>query len=257
MTNEKIWEIALLQSSYDCNCDPCDFLKNENVITASKTNPKARKYLSLPFECDMVSYGSNIVAQTSERVREVVREYFKKYSAEHAFETPNIYVLDKMLLPYGLKSCFMAEYFLPDLDRLVELNCNYELKILYPRDFKNLYKPEWSNALCEKRKELDKIAVGAYDKEVLVGLAGASADCEDMYQIGVDVLPEYRKRGIASALTSRLALEILRLDKVPFYCCAWCNVKSARNAVRCGFSPAWVSLTARDINFVNKMNDID
>ena len=32
---------------------------------------------------------------------------------------------------------------------------------------------------------------------------------------------------------------------VPFYCCAWANVKSARNAWKSGFRPAWVQLTAK------------
>ena len=64
-------------------------------------------------------------------------------------------------------------------------------------DFKNLYLPEWSNALCEKRKELDILGVGAFDKEKLVGLAACSADGEKMWQIGIDVLPEYRNQGIA------------------------------------------------------------
>ena len=45
-------------------------------------------------------------------------------------------------------------------------------------DFQNLYLPEWSNALCEKRKHLDMLGVGAYDGETLVGLAGCSADCD-------------------------------------------------------------------------------
>ena len=84
--------------------------------------------------------------------------------------------------------------------------------------------------------------------------ARAKQYCEDMYQIGIDVLPEYRRQGIASALTSKLALEVLKLDKVPFYCTAWCNLKSARNAIKCGFAPAWVELTARDIDFVNEFN---
>ena len=101
---------------------------------------------------------------------------------------------------------------------------------------------------------LDMLAVGAYDNGELIGLAGCSADCEDMYQIGVDVLPAYRKKGVASALTSRLALETLKLGKVPFYCAAWCNVRSVRNAIRCGFKPAWVELTARDSAFVDEMN---
>ena len=75
-----------------------------------------------------------------------------------------------------------------------------------------------------------------------------------MYQIGVNVLPEYRQQGVASAITSRLALEILALDKVPFYCAAWCNIKSVRNAIKCGFRPAWVEVTAKDAPFVEQMN---
>lgn len=108
--------------------------------------------------------------------------------------------------------------------------------------------------LAQGQKELDVLAVGAYDNGKLIGLAGASADCESMYQIGVDVLPKYRKQGVASAITSRLALEILALDKVPFYCAAWSNIKSVRNAIKCGFRPAWVELTARDSKFTDKLN---
>ena len=100
------------------------------------------------------------------------------------------------------------------------------------------------------------LGVGAYDGGKLIGLAGCSADCEEMYQIGVDVLPEYRRMGVASAITSRLALEILALGKVPFYCAAWCNIKSVRNAIRCGFRPAWVEITAKDAAFVDSMNGV-
>lgn len=254
MTNKEIWETALLQSAYDFGCTPEDFVSDKNVVTVSRMHPKARKYLPLPFECDMVSYGNNIVAQASERLTETVREYINKYPCEHAFETPHIHALNDALVPYGLKVCFMAEYFLPDVNKLMALPCKYEMRVLHKADFSELYTAEWSNALCEKRKELDVLGVGAYDGEKLIGLAGCSADCEEMYQIGIDVLPEYRRQGVAAALTSRLALEILSLGKVPFYCAAWCNVKSIRNAVKCGFSPAWVELTARENSFVDEMN---
>lgn len=254
MTNQQIWQIALRQSAYDCNCAPEDFLTDRHIVTVSKKHEKARKYLPLPFACDMVSYGNNIVAQTSEELRDVVKSYIEKYELSHALETPNIHVLDDMLAPYGLKVCFLAEYFLPDVDILKPLPCRYELRILHQEDFGELYLPQWGNALCEKRRELDVLGVGAYDGGKLVGLAGCSADCEDMWQIGIDVLPEYRRRGIASALTSRLAVEILSRGKVPFYCTAWCNLKSARNAIKCGFRPAWVELTARENGFVDEMN---
>lgn len=254
MTNEDIWRIALQQSAYDCNCSPEDFLSAQNVVTISKKNPLARKYLDLPLGCDLVSYGTNIVAQASEEIAPLVRQYIDRYPVEHCFETPNLHVLDELLRPYGQTICFMAEYFLPDVDSVKEIPCGYELRVLHQEDFASLYLPKWSNALCEKRKHLDVLGVGAYDDGKLIGLAGCSADCEMMYQIGVDVLPEYRRKGIASALTSRLAVEILALDKVPFYCAAWCNIKSVRNAIRSGFRPAWVAMTAKDAEFVDSMN---
>ncbi len=254
LTNQDILEIALRQSAYDCNCSPKDFLAERNVVTVSQKHPLARKYLDLPLCCDLVSYGSNIVAQASEKIVPVVREFVDRYPVEHCFETPNMHVLNERLRPFGQKICFMAEYFLPDIDILKALPCDYEIQILQQEDFAELYLPQWSNALCEKRKNLDVLGMGAYDNGNLIGLAGCSADCEMMYQIGMDVLPEYRRRGIASALTSRLALEILALDKVPFYCAAWSNLKSVRNAIHCGFRPAWVEMTAKDISFVDEMN---
>lgn len=254
MTNQEILQIALQQSAYDSNCAPEDFLKTENIVVLSKENSRARKYLSLPLSCDLVSYGNNIVAQAQEELMPVVREYINAYPMEHCFETPNLHVLEDMLRPYGQQICFMAEYFLPDVDVLRPMPCGYELRILHQADFADLYLPQWSNALCAKRKHLDVLGVGAYDGDRLIGLAGCSADCDTMYQIGVDVLPEYRRQGIASALTSRLAIEILALGKVPFYCAAWCNIKSVRNAIRSGFRPAWVCMTAKSMDFVDEMN---
>ena len=254
MTNSEILNIALNQSAVDYGCTPEDFLHEQGTVMISRAHPRARKYLPLPFAFDMTSYGNCIVAQCREDLVPLAEEYIARYDVGHALETPHLQALDEMLAPHHLKTCFMAEYFLPDVDALKPLPCDYELRVLQQTDFAHLYKPEWSNALCEKRKELDVLGVGAYDGETLVGLAGCSADCEDMWQIGVDVLPGYRRKGIAAAVTSRLALEILARGKVPFYCAAWCNLKSVRNAIKCGFRPAWVTVTARDAAFVKNMN---
>ena len=254
LTNEEIRRIALEQSATDYGCLPEDFLGDRGKVVISRAHPQARKYLPLPFDFDMTSYGNCIVAQCREDLVPVAEAYLEKYDVAHALETPHLQALDDLLAPYGLRTCFMAEYFLPDVELLRELPCDYELRVLHQADFAALYKPQWSNALSEKRKELDVLGVGAYDGENLVGLAGCSADCETMWQIGVDVLPGYRRKGIAAALTSRLALEILARGKVPFYCAAWCNLKSVGNAIKCGFRPAWVTVTARDAAFVDKMN---
>ncbi|MBQ9195731.1 MAG: GNAT family N-acetyltransferase [Clostridia bacterium] len=253
-TNELIRRIAMEQSAVDANCDASDFCRKENVISLSKPSAAARKYLQLPHVCNLISYGNNIVAAVQEEYRELVSAYINAYPAEHCFETPNMHVLNDAFQQHGYRVCFMAEYFLPDLQALRELPCPYRTRLMHQSDFASLYTREWSNALCEKRKELDILGVGAYHGERLVGMAACSADCESMWQIGVDVLPEYRRQGIASALTSRLAIEILKRDKVPFYCCAWSNVKSARNAIKSGFRPAWVEMTVRSAETVRDMN---
>ncbi len=253
MTNEYIMKTALLQSAIDSNCDPQDFLDSENKVFISKKNPGARKYLELPYVCDFTSYGNNIVISSSTEFAGIAKSYADRFSPEHCFETPAIHLLGEEMRRFGMDICFMAEYFLPDTDCFRILPCKYRTEIIYGDELKTLYLPEWSNALCEKRKELDMLAVGAYDREKLIGLAGCSADCETMWQIGVDVLPEYRRNGIASALTSRLASEIFRRGKVPFYCAAWSNIKSVRNAIKCGFKPAWVQMTVKPMTFIKNM----
>ncbi len=194
MTNQEILKIAMAQSAVDLCAAPADFEKSENVIVTSRENDGARRYLKLPFSCQLVSYGNNVVASVSPEFREIAENYINKYPVEHLFETPHLHVLNDELMKKGQKICFMAEYFLPDVnvlhERVVEGANPYEMRILTQADFADLYLPEWSNALCKDRKHLDVLGVGAYDNGKLIGLAGCSADCDTMWQIGIDVLPE-------------------------------------------------------------------
>lgn len=256
MNNQDILRIAMQQSAYDCNCRPEDFLREENSVHESIVSEKARRYLKLPLVCNLVSYGTNIVATgCTDLLPEIERFINSVPGVENCFETPGLYPLNKILTKADAKVCFMADYFLPDIDRVFQNNCecSYELRVMGPADFSELYIPEWSNALCKERKHLDVLAVGAFDGAKMVGMAGCSADCDMMWQIGVDVLPEYRKQGIASALTNRLTREAFERERVPFYCAAWSNVKSVRNALRSGFKPGWVEATAQPAAFVEDM----
>ena len=258
MTKQQIYEIALTQSAVDCACVPEDFTAPDNRLFVSRANPDARRYLELPHILNLVSYGTNVVATGREELLPEVRAYLDSLEAVYrAFETPALYRLNALLVPHDAAVCFMAHYFLPDPDAVnsFESRCPYELNVLYPADFAGLYLPEWSNALCEKRANLDVLAVGAYDGGRLVGMAGCSADCDSMRQIGVDVLPEYRRQGIASAVTNTLAKIVLDDGLVPFYCAAWSNVKSSRTAIRAGFRPAWVEATAKSRAFIRGMEE--
>lgn len=257
MTNQEMLRIAMKQSAEDIGCKAEAFLLSDNVTVPFRLGANSRKYLKEPITCNLVSYGNNVVAAMTDEVVGIVAEYIGRYEFYHCFETPNMQWLNDRLTEKGHRVCFMAEYYLPDMNRIPDLSCKYELRILDQEDFTELYLPEWNNALCKDRRHLDVLGVGAYDNGRLVGLAGCSADCEDMWQIGVDVLPDYRRQGIAAALTSRLAREIIARDKVPFYCSAWSNIRSVRNAVKSGFIPAWVEMTAKPAHIVDDMNKTD
>ena len=56
-----------------------------------------------------MSYENNIVAQTSERLRDVVYDYIQKYPVEHCFETPNMQVLNDRLKEFDLKKSYIQK----------------------------------------------------------------------------------------------------------------------------------------------------
>ena len=82
-----------------------------------------------------MAYGNNIVAQVSPRMKEIVSWYIEKYTVAHCFETPNALALNEKLAQFNYKVCFMAEYFLPDVSKLIELPCDYETRVLLSNDF--------------------------------------------------------------------------------------------------------------------------
>ncbi len=254
MINKDFLRIAMEQSAEDIGCSADDFLSTNNILVPFKLGENAKRFYKLPIGCAFVSFGNNVVAAATEELSDVTGEYIKKFEFYHCFEYPNLKWLNDHLAPFEHVVFRMAEYYLPDLKILKRRPCEFELRVLEQADFDDLYLPEWSNALCSERKHLDVLGVGAYDGTKLVGLAGCSSDTDDMWQIGVDVLPEYRRHGIASAVTSALTMEILDRDKVPFYSTAWSNIRSAGNAIKNGFLPTWVEMSAKPFDVVDEVN---
>ena len=101
MTTKEIYQIAMRQSALELGCKAEDFLQRENKLVYSVCSDSARSYLTLPFCCQIVSYGSNAVASVSPAVSGDVQWYLERYKVPGCFETPNINVLAQKLAPYG------------------------------------------------------------------------------------------------------------------------------------------------------------
>ena len=237
MGTVKFIEVAMRQSALDLGCDPSDFLKPKNTVVIASLRSGAKIYLQKPQDFFLVRYSECSVVAVNEKIYEKAVDYF----------AVNDHLDVSDLSDFGLKVNYLMIHYLPTEEQTA-LPCRYKTRVLYPADLPALYLPPWTdNALCGKRSERDMLAVGAYNGEKLIGLAGASCDCEDMWQIGIDVLPEYRLQGVASALTSRLSVEIKQLGKVPFYSHSFGNMPSMKNALKSGFRPAWIQIQA---NFI-------
>lgn len=225
---------AVNQSARDVGCKPEDFYRSGCTFVSSDRRQGAKVFYPEKVDFLAVSYSfGSAVSVREDRLSEI----------SSALKDSDM-ILAESLISHGFTPTFQDIFFLPAGEGIEPLPCRYEVRILLPEDFERLYLPEWSNALCQKRPQYDKIAAGAYDQGKLIGLAGASQDAENMLQIGIDVLPEYRKSGVASALTSVLGHEIIKSGQTPFYSCRWNNLPSIRNALRAGFRPAWTEIQA-------------
>ncbi len=251
MNNKDILEVALQQSATDYSIKATDLLQGDYTIYSPRDiTSDARNYLKNKPFCNFIYYGQSLVAVVDEEIQEFVEKYLSKYkdSIYRCFDAPQITALNNELEKKGKCIAHLAQSFLPDLEYVPDLNTDIMTKVFYEDEIIELYEDiRFSMALDYKRtgERVDVIAIVAYVDGQIAGVAGATNDCKTMWQIGIDVLEEFRHRKIASTLTYLLSQEILKRGIVPFYCCAWSNLASKNTARKAGFKDAWIELTAK------------
>lgn len=103
---------------------------------------------------------------------------------------------------------------------------------------------DWPNAISPRASAQGRrvaAAAVATSRGEAAGVATATADSDAMWQLGVDVAPRHRGRGVGAALVSRVTDSVLRMGRVPYYGTAPGNIASRRLARAVGFAPVWVS----------------
>lgn len=154
MDNNAILRIAMEQSARDIRCAPSDFLCQRNVIVPFSLGTGCAEILSGAHRLHPGFVWKQYRGVGPGRVQRPGGSVYGPVCLFHCFETPHMHWLNERLESMGQRICFMAEYYLPDMERLRALPCGYELRVLEQADFAGLYRPEWSNALCSDRKHL-------------------------------------------------------------------------------------------------------
>ena len=247
------FERLLQQLSIDFNCDPDDLRANENIITVSALNEGRRSYsLGRPF-LQMVTLGDNAVIMSDECLQEFLHGWIKDVKGYNLFDFENLLKLNEELKKYGYQMDPTHHMFLPCRD--VSIEKNYQVKWFYGSEINRFYgDTRFQNAIafpapCPVRP--DRIIAIAVDGDNIMGMAGCSEDAPHWQQIGIDVLPEYRSRGVGTYLVSLLKNKIIEMGDSPFYGTAAANNHSQNIAINCGFRPAWVETEAVKIEEEN------
>lgn len=236
--------------SKEFNCTQEDFMKQENILTVSALQEGRRMYSKEKYFFHMVTTGGNAVLTADECMHPYLQNLIKDRTGHWLFEIPNLLPLEKELNRFGYTLTQTHHMFLPA--EQVEAKKNYLMKWFYGKEeIKQFYGDErFPNAICSEYlpHRPDKIVVCAYDGDKIMGMAGCSEDAPGWQQIGIDVLPEYRSRGVGTYLVTILKNKILEQGNIPFYGTSVSNYHSWNIALNAGFRPAWVEIGAKKKN---------
>lgn len=243
-TKEEIVLELKKQLAIEYNCKPKDFDSYENTLTLPAKNEGRREYSeNIPF-FSMATLGKGAVISVDEKMHPFIKDFIKDKEGFWLFEEDNLFEIQSELVKYD-KNLFQTHHmFLPDTKPL-NIKPNFEVKWFEQKDIGQFYGDErFQNAFCEKYdpKCPDVLGVGAVIDGEIAGMAGCTADSKILWQVGIDVVPQYRGKGIGTALVGILKEEIFKRGAIPFYGTGSANIHSQHIAFNCGFYPAWVEI---------------
>jgi GNAT superfamily N-acetyltransferase len=233
MTQREMTDHVRAQLAVDLNCTEADLTgeKDGYVFVEAAENPGRRPFPRQEHHFEMLTMGQSIVVSATPVLLEQVKPQLTGLHRDDAFSMPFVY-------GHSL-------YYLPELParQIVPKPEGFAYALAERADIPALYALEgFHNALGYDvhHPRPDVLATLAKRDGGVVGVAGASADCEMLWQVGIDVLPECRGFGLAAYLVQELTREVLRRGKIPYYGTASSNLASQRVAHRAGYLPAWV-----------------
>ncbi|SKC07493.1 Acetyltransferase (GNAT) family protein [Lachnospiraceae bacterium] len=273
-------EIARSQFRLDTNCSPETEELYRIMINERKELPGARRYAGLSTFFMGVFYKGDAYIMADPEILPWIREKYEKAKPEWFCKFENLRMLDEELKKHGHKIADTHVYFLPDekifstvkKDDIKEIPTSRQeaseifgdddqdeiegtdLKLIWFYDkeiaeFRIEHRGEgkdglFPHSLVYSETQPDRIAVAAVDKGKLVAMTGASEDGKYLWQIGVDIDPEYEGMGLATYLTEKIASRVLTFGKLPFYGTSESHSLSMDVAIRAGFIPAWAEVVA-------------
>jgi len=247
MTNKEITYILMQYFAKQILCDADDFLKNENiVILKSDTSQQFFK---------MCCFGNSAVASVDKIMYDWCKSFLLMQEGFRCFDGIQMIEISKKLFNNGFSIC-CGQGMLPDLSyKRIDKEINYDIKYYTKNELFALANDDLIQEIqsfTSIKKETEHLFI-AYDKERIIGVTPADKQDEKIYELGVEVLPEYRRFGIATALTTLATNELLNQNLIPYALTSWSNIRSRGVLQKCGYYPAWVVMDSLDLEWANEI----
>lgn len=246
MDNQTARAITKAQLALDLGCDPALLDSPNNKIVLWRDCPGRRKYSDQTPVLETAVWNGKLVAACSEELLEPCRALLQGIPAEWLFSPRYFRALEDILRPVGYELGPLRHFYIP----------RFPLAPAKPLTNLRWYEGDELEYFRGDDRWTDAVAFGEYSPDILgvaaldemgdpVGLAACSQDGEKLWQIGINVLPEYRGKGYAASLTALLRDEILRRGAVPLYSTAESHIHSQNVALNAGFRPVFAYLFAQ------------
>ena len=235
----------------DCACPEAASDSESVVVTKFEERAGRRRFPVAAKPLLIVTMGAGVVAACHPSRIGWLRELLGDASRDAVFAPPVVAALvttaagdGQELRGPALKLVCAPEAFRPPAEPP-----GVTLSVVEGSAVAELYRHAgFGNALAYRAtvERPDVAAVVARRGETIAGVAGASADCDALWQIGVDVVPAARGVGVGRALVGRLTELAFATGRVPYYSVAASNVHSLALATGLGYWPAWTEVHAKD-----------
>jgi GNAT superfamily N-acetyltransferase len=235
----------------DCACSEVAFLKDGLVVTVAEDRAGRRRFPRPRKPLLMVTMGRGAVVTCHPDRVEWLASLLAQRSRDEIFAASTIAALTQAIVRDGqqlhgptAKLVCSRETLRPALPPTA-----VTITLLEGAAVFDLYRyAGFPHALAYRvdHPRPDVVAAVARHGGNVVGIAAASADCDRLWQIGVDVVPAARGAGIGRALVSGLTEAVFHHERIPYYSAALSNVPSLALATSIGYWPLWCELYVRD-----------
>ncbi len=237
-------DILCRQIALDYCCAPEEVMDSDNHFTGHKFLEGRRRYEERG-RCFLKIAGINgkLLFCGDPQILEWCRSEYRETGSEWFFEAKNMRRINDRLHRDGYQIEMIHPFYITD--RITEADTGeYDILWYEGADIEQFRgDARFNKAYTFDTGAPDMLGVGAARDGQILGMAGASCDSPAMWQIGINVNPDSRKRGIGTLLVTLLKNELIKKGILPFYGTSVSHIGSQKVALGSGFMPAWIELS--------------